>query len=70
MTKNPKANKLFGNAKHWGKEANVLREILLECNLTEEIKWRSPCYTHNGKIFASSREWSASSHSCSSRVHY
>jgi len=49
MTKKPRANKLFSNAKNWGKEANLLREILLECNLTEEIKWRSPCYTIKGK---------------------
>ncbi len=49
MTKNPKVNKLFSYAKHWEREANLLREILLECNLTEEIKWRSPCYTYNGK---------------------
>ena len=49
MTKNPKVNKLFSNANNWVGEANLLREILLECNLTEEIKWRSPCYTHNGK---------------------
>lgn len=49
MTKNPRANKLFSNAKNWVGEAELLREILLECNLTEEVKWRSPCYTHNGK---------------------
>ena len=49
MTKNPKVNKSFSNANNWVGEANLLREILLECNLTEEIKWRSPCYTHNGK---------------------
>ncbi len=49
MTKNPKVNRLFSNAKDWVGEANLLREILLECNLTEEIKWRSPCYTYNGK---------------------
>ncbi len=49
MTKNPKADKLFSNAKNWVGEANLLREILLECDLTEEIKWRSPCYIHNGK---------------------
>jgi uncharacterized protein YdeI (YjbR/CyaY-like superfamily) len=27
----------------------LLREILLECNLTEEIKWRSPYYTYDEK---------------------
>ncbi len=49
MTKNPQVNKLFSNAKNWVAEANLLREILLECNLTEEMKWRSPCYTYNGQ---------------------
>ena len=49
MTKNPESNKLFKNAKNWVEEANLLRKILLECNLTEEIKWRSPCYAYNGK---------------------
>ncbi|MCY3629760.1 MAG: DUF1801 domain-containing protein [Bacteroidota bacterium] len=27
----------------------MLRKILLECNLVEEIKWRQPCYTYDGK---------------------
>lgn len=49
MTNNPRANKLFSNAKNWGSEANLLRENLLECNLNEEIKWRSPSYTYKGK---------------------
>lgn len=49
MTKNPKPHKLLSNAKNWGREALLLREILLECNLNEEITWRSPCYTHSGK---------------------
>ncbi len=27
-----------------------MREIILERGLTEELKWRQPCYTHDGRI--------------------
>lgn len=33
----------------WQEELKALRRLLLECGLTEERKWGSPCYTHNGK---------------------
>ena len=42
-------DKLFSNARLWREEASELREVLLECGLTEELKWRSPCYTSGGK---------------------
>ena len=32
----------------WQKEMRSIREILLGCGLTEEVKWRQPCYSHNG----------------------
>ncbi len=32
-------------AKKWQKEMKRLRTILLDCGLTEEVKWRQPCYT-------------------------
>ena len=44
-----KLDKLFSNARLWREEASELREVLLECGLTEELKWRSPCYTSGGK---------------------
>jgi uncharacterized protein YdeI (YjbR/CyaY-like superfamily) len=31
-----------------GKEQEKLREILLGCPLTEELKWGKPCYTYEG----------------------
>lgn len=31
----------------WHKELLLLREIVLSCGLTEELKWSQPCYTHN-----------------------
>jgi uncharacterized protein YdeI (YjbR/CyaY-like superfamily) len=36
-------------AKNWQNEMTLLRTILLECNLTEVIKWGKPCYTLNDK---------------------
>ena len=30
----------------WAKELELLRNIVLECGLTEECKWGQPCYTH------------------------
>lgn len=33
----------------WREELETLRQIVLECGLTEEIKWGVPCYTLDGK---------------------
>ncbi|MSU88007.1 hypothetical protein GE300_00055 [Rhodobacteraceae bacterium 2CG4] len=38
----------FDKAKTWAEERRRLRAILLEFPLTEELKWRQPCYTHDG----------------------
>ncbi len=32
----------------WQKELTLLRAIVLDCGLTETIKWGVPCYTFNG----------------------
>src|ERR1700752_4810220 len=32
-------------AKKWQKETEKLREIALDCDLTEELKWGKPCFT-------------------------
>ncbi|NCI47879.1 YdeI/OmpD-associated family protein [Sediminibacterium soli] len=42
---NPKVDFFFAKAKSWQKEYEKLREILLDCGLTEELKWGCPCYT-------------------------
>jgi uncharacterized protein YdeI (YjbR/CyaY-like superfamily) len=34
----------ISRAKNWQKEMTILRGIVLECGLTEELKWRIPCY--------------------------
>ncbi len=48
MTKgrmNPKVDFYFSKAKKWQEELEKLRMIVLDCPLTEELKWGCPCYT-------------------------
>ncbi len=48
MTKsrtNPKVDFFFSKAEKWQKEFKKLRMIILDCQLTEELKWGVPCYT-------------------------
>src|SRR5213593_3554930 len=42
---NPKVDIFFIKAKKWQKEMEKLRMIILDCGLTEELKWGQPCYT-------------------------
>jgi uncharacterized protein YdeI (YjbR/CyaY-like superfamily) len=39
-------------AKKWQTEADKLREIALDCDLTQEIKWGKPCFTYQKKNVA------------------
>jgi uncharacterized protein YdeI (YjbR/CyaY-like superfamily) len=39
----------FSNNSKWQNEITLLRALVLDCNLNEELKWRVPCYTHQGK---------------------
>ena len=32
-------------AKKWQNETDKLRQIALDCDLTEELKWGKPCFT-------------------------
>lgn len=43
-TLNPKVDAYIRRAKRWRAETEALREILLDCGLTEELKWGKPCY--------------------------
>jgi len=47
--KNPKLDNFFSKEQKWKSEFNKLREIVLSCNLLEEMKWGQACYTFNGK---------------------
>ena len=42
---NPKVDFYFNKAKKWQEELEQLRTIVLDCHLTEELKWGCPCYT-------------------------
>jgi uncharacterized protein YdeI (YjbR/CyaY-like superfamily) len=42
---NPKVDFYFSKGKRWQEELEKLRMIVLECGLTEELKWGVPCYT-------------------------
>lgn len=41
---NPKADFYFEKAGRWQKELEVLRTLVLNCGLNEEVKWGTPCY--------------------------
>ena len=48
---NPKVDFYFTKAKNWQEELEQLRIIVLDCGLTEELKWGVPCYTfHKANI--------------------
>ncbi len=42
---NPKVDWFFDKTSKWQKEFKHLRTLILECKLTEELKWGVPCYT-------------------------
>ncbi len=42
---NPKVDVFLIKAKKWKEEFERLRTIVLDCGLTEELKWGKPCYT-------------------------
>lgn len=44
-TTNPAVDFYFEDAGKWQKEIEQLRKIVLDCGLTEELKWGCPCYT-------------------------
>jgi len=46
---NPAVDFYFNKANKWQKEVEKLRTIILDCQLTEELKWGVPCYTLNKK---------------------
>jgi len=42
---NPEVDWFFTKSKKWQEEVEKLRTIILDCPLTEELKWGCPCYT-------------------------
>ena len=44
---NSKVDEFLSKATRWQEEMTKLRQIALDCQLTEDIKWGKPCYTYN-----------------------
>lgn len=42
---NPKVDWFFSKTSEWQESYSELRLIVLDCGLTEELKWGCPCYT-------------------------
>lgn len=56
---NPDVDEFMNEAKQWQEELRKLRSIVLECKLTEQLKWKQPCYTfedHNIVILAAFKD--------------
>lgn len=49
---NTKVNAYISKAQSWQPETEQLRRILLDCGLTEDLKWGKPCYAYNGNNIA------------------
>ena len=43
--RSPAVDAFLANAKKWQQEMSALRAIILDSELTEELKWGKPCYT-------------------------
>jgi uncharacterized protein YdeI (YjbR/CyaY-like superfamily) len=47
--RNSKIDPYFNKLKKWKEEFKLLREVALDCGLTEDFKWMHPCYTLDDK---------------------
>lgn len=43
---NPKVDEYLSKAPYWQDEMKQLQKIILDCGLTEELKWGKPCYAY------------------------
>ena len=43
---NPKVDTFLLNVKKWREELTILRSIVMDSGLAEELKWGAPCYVH------------------------
>jgi len=46
---NPKVDAYLSKIKKWQEETEILRMIILDCGLKEELKWGKPCYIYQNK---------------------
>ena len=49
LVRNTKVDQALSDSQRWWQETERLRDILLECGLTEELKWRQPYYSHDDR---------------------
>ncbi|MFS0864891.1 YdeI/OmpD-associated family protein [Fredinandcohnia sp. 179-A 10B2 NHS] len=49
---NPKVDEYVRESEKWKVEIEKLRKVSLDCGLTEEFKWRKPCYSFQGSNIA------------------
>ncbi len=47
--RNPRVDEFLSKELKWQNEFTMLRNILLDTSLAEDLKWGVPCYTHKGK---------------------
>ncbi len=45
ISMNPKVDAYLNKVEKWQEELEALRTIILDCGLTEELKWGVPCYS-------------------------
>ena len=45
----PKVDEFLNGVDQWQEELKRLRELILDCGLVEDFKWKHPCYTYKGK---------------------
>jgi uncharacterized protein YdeI (YjbR/CyaY-like superfamily) len=43
---NPKIDDYLSKAKKWQPEMALLRSVILDCGLEEDLKWGKPCYSY------------------------
>jgi uncharacterized protein YdeI (YjbR/CyaY-like superfamily) len=49
---NPMVDSYLKKAANWREEMEQLRKIMLDCQLSEELKWGKPCYAFENKNIA------------------
>jgi len=45
---NPEVDAYIATSEQWPQEMATLRSILVDMGLSEQLKWRKPCYSHEG----------------------
>jgi uncharacterized protein YdeI (YjbR/CyaY-like superfamily) len=54
---NPEVDAYLANSEKWPAVCARLRSVMLECGLSEALKWQKPCYAHAGNNIAIIQEF-------------